>query len=309
MTLTKTELFSRKAHGGLFAATLFPSTTIGEIFFVDSTNSNASDATTHGYSPESPFATIDYAIGRATDSAGDVIFVAPHHTETITTAITMDKIGLSIIGLGHGLNRPLITPNGVIDAVTMTAAKSMIANIMFAAPGTSLQTADINIAAAYCSIINTRHIVSGTLTTKVNTITLTAAASNALIKGVRIYQSVVEATGGGIAIEGALANLEIDDVYMFCTGGFGFALGALYDGATATGVYIHDSVFMNDKVDTVCVELGNNPKGLMAHVGINGRHTTLASNMTISTGLAYHQTYAVEEGGVSGYVCPAVDAE
>jgi hypothetical protein len=66
---------------------------------------------------------------------------------------------------------------------------------------------------------------------------------------------------------------------------------------------------MNDKVDTACVELGNNPKGLMAHVGINGRHSTIASNMTISTGLAYHQTYTVEEAGKSGLVNPVVDAE
>jgi hypothetical protein len=310
MAFTKSELFSRKSKHGLFSVVQKPTSTVGDIFFVNSAHGNATDAITHGRDPEGPFATIDYAVGRATASAGDIIYVNPHHTETITTAITMDKIGLSIIGLGRGMNRPIITPNAAIDAVTMTAAGSSLANFMFAAPGVTSQTADVNVAAANCSVINTHHLTSAAAVMKIDIITLTSAADDCLIRGTRIYQGTdLESDGGGIAIEGALANLEVDDVYVFCTGGDGFALGALYDGATATGLYIHDSVFMNDKADTVCVELGNNSKGVMMHVGINGRHTTLASNMTISSGMAYHMTFAVEEAGVSGYVCPVVDAD
>jgi len=310
MAFTKSELFSRKSKHGLFTVVQNPASSVGEIFFVNSTHGNATDAVTHGRQPEGPFATIDYAIGQASASTGDIIYVNPHHTETITTAITMDKIGLSIIGLGRGMNMPIITPNAAIDAVTMTAAGSTLSRIRFAAPGVTEQTADINIAAAYCSVINTSHIVSASATMKINVLTATADADDCLLRKIRIYQPThLESDGGGIAIEGALTNLEIDDVYTFCTGGDGFAKGAIYDEATATGLNIHDSGFMNDKADAVCVELGNNSVGVMKHVAINGRHSTLASNMTISSGMAYHMTFAVEKAGRSGYVCPIVDAD
>jgi len=310
MAFSKSELFSRKTKHGLFSVIQNPTSSVGDIWFVDSTHANKSDAVTHGFEPEGPFATIDYAIGRTTSSKGDIIYVNPHHTETVTSTITMDKIGLSIIGLGRGMNMPIITPSGAIDAVTMTAAGSTLSRFRFAAPGVTEQTADINVAAANCSVINTHHLVSADSVMKINVITLTASADDCLLRKIRIYQGTdLESDGGGIAIEGALTNLEIDDVYMFCTGGDGFALGAIYDGATATGVYIHNSVFMNDKADTVCVEMGNNCVGVMEHCGINGRHSTLASNMSISTGMAYHMTFAVEQAGVSGYVCPVVDAD
>lgn len=309
MAFAKSELFSRKTKGGLFTVVQDGVTSIGQIWFVDSTHANATDGVTYGFEPDAPFATIDYAIGRATASTGDIIYVNPHHTETIITPITMDKIGLAIIGLGRGMNRPIITPNGAIDAVTMTAAGSSIQNISFAVPGTTEQTADINVDARYCSIINTRHIVSHTATMKIDVITLTANADDCLLRGIRIYQTaLLESDGGGIAIEGACTNLEIDDVYMFCTGGDGYAKGALYDEATATGVYIHDSVFMNDKANVVCVELGNNCTGAMSNVGVQGRHTTLGSNLAESNAMGYHFVYVVEEAAVSGAIEPATDS-
>jgi len=308
MALQKSELFSRSAQG-LFTVVKNPTSSIGNIWWVDSTHANATDSLLHGTSPDSPCATIDYAVGLATASTGDIIYVNPFHAETITSSITMDKIGLSIIGLGRGESMPIVTPNGAIDAVTMTAAGSSISRIRFGVPGTTAQTADINVGAAYCSIIDTRHLVSTGTEEKTDTITLTADADDCEIRGVRIYQTAVTSLGSGIILEGALTNLKIDDVYMFCTGGFGYTKGALADEATATGVVITNSVFMNDKADTVCVEMGNNCKGFMSHCGINGRHTTLASNMSISTGMAYHQTFTVEEGGLSGYVNPVVDAE
>lgn len=86
--------------------------TTGSIFYVDSTNTRAVDsASNSGDDPSSPFATIDYAIGKCTASKGDVIIVAPGHAETITAAaaIALDVAGISIIGLGNGTNKPTIT--------------------------------------------------------------------------------------------------------------------------------------------------------------------------------------------------------
>lgn len=56
-------------------------------------------------------ATISAAIGYLTASRGDVIVVAAGHTETISAAagVVLNKAGATIIGLGVGNNRPVLT--------------------------------------------------------------------------------------------------------------------------------------------------------------------------------------------------------
>ena len=75
---------------------------------------------------------------------GDVIYVLPGYTETVTAAITINKAGVSIIGLGNGTLRPTITGNGTIDAVNITADNVTFDNFHFAAPETDDQTAALN---------------------------------------------------------------------------------------------------------------------------------------------------------------------
>lgn len=105
----------------------------GNIFWVGAAGSNEADSASSGQSPDNPFATIDYAIGRCTASQGDVIFVLPGHTETITTAggIAQDVAGVSIIGLGTGANRPTIS-FGTADTATWTisGANCVVKNIL-----------------------------------------------------------------------------------------------------------------------------------------------------------------------------------
>lgn len=299
----KTPLFTQVQHGGMFSVVNNEITT-GSIFWVDS--NTGTDGAGYGRNPDAPVATIDYAIGLCTANKGDVIFVMPQHAETVTTAITADVAGISIIGLGHGRNIPTITGNAAIDALTVTAADVTIKNLIFAAPGTDAQTADINIAAGTCSVINTRHIGSATDVNKVAFITITAAGHDFLIDGARFFNTVVEMPGG-IVIEGACARGEVRNCYFFDS--IGFTNGCINDSATATALFIHDNVFANAKADTVVAEFGNNSTGVCARNFINGRNTTIASNWTLSTGMAYFENYVVEEAQKSGLLLPAVDAE
>jgi len=102
--------------------------TTGNVFFVDDAGSDSG----YGTEPDASFATIDYAIERCTASHGDVIFVKEGHAETVTTAITLDVIGVTIIGLGHGDKRPTITVNGAVNLLNITAADNRIHNVRFA---------------------------------------------------------------------------------------------------------------------------------------------------------------------------------
>ena len=83
-----------------------------------------------------PFATIDYAIGRCTASRGDIIFVKPGHTETLSaaSAIALDVAGVAIVGLGAGSLRPTITMDTVnTTPFVVSAANCSLVNLLFVA--------------------------------------------------------------------------------------------------------------------------------------------------------------------------------
>lgn len=85
---------------------------------------------------DSPFATIDYAVGQCTASRGDIIMVKPGHAETITTAagLILDVAGVAIIGMGSGSLRPTLTFSTNATAnIPITAANVSMQNFLFVA--------------------------------------------------------------------------------------------------------------------------------------------------------------------------------
>ncbi|HDZ14390.1 hypothetical protein LCGC14_0993630 [marine sediment metagenome] len=130
-TKTKTPLFSRKSPGGMFAI-VNETLTTGNIYYVDS-GQTTTGGTTAGYgtNPDQPFTTVASALAQCTASNGDMLFVMPGHAETLTTGVSVAKIGVSIVGLGNGDNRPTITVNGAIDGWNLSADDIRVKNIRF----------------------------------------------------------------------------------------------------------------------------------------------------------------------------------
>jgi len=276
----------------------------GEVFWVDDATSGGSNG--HKGTFDRPFATIDYAIGRCTAGRGDMIMVKPGYAETITVQINADVAGVKIIGVGGQGDLPIITGNGAIDAIDVSAANVTIANIKFAAPGTDAQTSDVNIDAAGCALLNTVHVGSQTAKNKVDIVTITANGDNFLIDGLRLTNDVVECVGG-IKVEGAAAIGEVANCMTL--GGFGYTNGAIYDAAIGTNLYVHHNTFSNAKAATVVMNWVSNSTGVCEYNFINGRHTTIASNVVTGTGMAFNQNYCVEEVSLNGILMPAADAE
>jgi len=109
--------------------------TQGSIFFLDSGHGSAADSVSNGTSWDTPFATLDFALGQCTASAGDVIYVASRHTETIATAtaLAVDVAGVAIIGLGSGNLRPTfsIGATGVTGCIfNIDAANVLVRNLI-----------------------------------------------------------------------------------------------------------------------------------------------------------------------------------
>ena len=97
------------------------------------------------------YSTINAALTNSatTTSRGDIIFVLPGHTETITAAagIAINEIGISIIGLGNGTLRPTFTfTTAVAASFDITSANVKISNCIFTC-GIDNQTAMVNVQA------------------------------------------------------------------------------------------------------------------------------------------------------------------
>jgi len=103
----------------------------GSVFFVDSVAGNIEKS---GRTPANPCATIAQALAsaRAVTSRHAVILVAPWHTETIDADgdLDVDENDVSVIGLGGGDNRPLLTISTATDAnITVSGSGCLFANM------------------------------------------------------------------------------------------------------------------------------------------------------------------------------------
>ena len=233
----------------------------GNVFFVSSTSANADDDPTQGTTPDKPFATIDYAIGRCTDSTGDVIYVMPGHVEAISTAagISIDKIGISIIGIGGpggagGTAGPYSTYYNLAPVVQLSAAAAtvdvsanscVIQNITFEATAADVAACIVNTSGQGLRILGCRFVENSAL--------------NFLV-----------CYSGGTGLKSAF--VEIGHCTAVCpdTANTHFALLP----GTANGMYIHDNVLHGDW-------------GIGA-IGGTTNVTGVVTNITIARNLIYN---------------------
>ncbi len=145
--------FGRFKDGVQIAGLTVDLPAVGQTFYVSNnatlqpfgiTGSDGND----GKTPEQPLATIDAAINLCTASRGDKIFVMPGHVEAVTaTSIVPDVAGISIIGLGEGVNRPLLNFGATTSSIVVTGANTVIKNIRLKATIDSV-VAGIDVRAA-----------------------------------------------------------------------------------------------------------------------------------------------------------------
>ena len=155
--------------------------TTGTLFFVSSVFGSS------GYSGtefDSPKATITQALALCTASKGDIIVCAPDHAETITSAggITVNKAGVTILGVSNEGNRPTITfTTAAAASFDVTAANVRIEGFNFVC-GIDAQTAMFNISAAGFVFRSNRVVFADASAQTTLVILTTAAADRMLIR-------------------------------------------------------------------------------------------------------------------------------
>lgn len=121
----------------------------GDVYFTDSGHGNKSDNNA-GTRPTAPTATINGAYDKATASQGDVVLVAAGHAETVASATTlaMDTVGVKVVGLGRGADRPTLTFSATGSNIPVSAASNVLSNFLLTITGTVDVVAGITVSAA-----------------------------------------------------------------------------------------------------------------------------------------------------------------
>ena len=243
----RTALFSRKQPGGVYTVDDFKEHP-GEIFFVDSGHAAASDTAGFGKSPDSPVATLDYAVGLCTASQGDVIYVMPGHAETIIadSGVDIDVAGVTVIGLGKGADRPTFTFTTAVTADFKLAANSIhVENILFLG-GIDATTGVIEITGTDCVLKNTEYRDS---TGQATDVIVTDAACRLLIDGHKHIGADADGSDTAIMLD-ECDDAEIRNCYLYGD----FDLGAIECRTTASArINIHHCKIWTEGAEDLCI--------------------------------------------------------
>lgn len=207
--------------------------TTGSVFFVcNATGANGSDGN-KGDRPDQPLATIQKAITLATASKFDTIIVMPGHSEAVIAAATIavSKAGLSIIGLGSGRLRPVITYSTAVAAsFDVTAANVLIQNIVFKGTGIDALTAMINVTAADVTFRDCEIEFADGTNQAVLALLTSAAADRLRLERCHFHGTLNAGTSTAVRIVGGT-----DAVVKDCTiiGAFTTTLGGIENVTTA----------------------------------------------------------------------------
>lgn len=185
----------------------------GTVFYVNSGSANKADTTSAGRSPSQPFATLDYAIGQCTASVGDVIIVAAGHAETITAAagVNLDVAGVTIIGQGHGTNRPTFTfGTNTTATFAMAAANCKIQGLRFVSNVDSLAVF-VTVGADFCTIEDCRFLGASTKEVLCG-VSITTTFDYTTIKGCHFIQPTDPAGTNGGAGTGCIYLVDSEHV-------------------------------------------------------------------------------------------------
>lgn len=275
--LTNIDRFLREQSGpGSTGYGGYSSNDLAHVFFVDSGHANKSN-NNDGRDPNAPLATIDGSVGKTAANRGDIIIVMSGYTETLTAKITCDVAGITIIGIGEGLDRPQLTVNGSIDGIDVTAADVTIENIYFN-EATDTATSNINIAAARCKL---RRVHMDLGTNDIDAITVTAAGELPLIED---CTAIVTANGpdSWVKFEGVIDRPVIrDNIIVGSDGTNAFDDGVLdFNAVAVTNPIVYNNLFLGGGAATTVAANTGGLVGTLIGPNVYAGSATSADNVS-----------------------------
>ena len=275
--------------------------TTGDIFFVHSSGSNGNTGT----DSNSPKDTIAHALACCSSSTGDIVIVMPGHAETLSSTMTIDEIGVSIIGLGNGMNRPLITTatTGSDDAIDITVADVKIHNIAIQgtnSTGTNVRFINLATGADRAEI---SHCVFLQQDTNLDPVTIAGGADDIYIHDCKWYAAAAGADTG-ISIEASVNRPHLENLMFFYTGSAGADEGCIrFEAGGSLDVLVENARavgLVDGQPFIYASDATTGPTGLLLNCVCDHDDYSDIWDVTPATGLSYINCYGAEPGSMGG---------
>lgn len=161
-------------------------------------STGAQDGEDHFAASGNLVSTLQAGLARCRSGAGDIVYVLPGHTESISTADFFTNLvaGTQIISAGRpgATNNPTFTWTAVGSTFLLDVADVTLMGLTFVTGGADNVTAPITVSAAGCAVVGC-HIIAGTSSAleSATVLTLASGATDCLVSGNRF-----SATGGAV---------------------------------------------------------------------------------------------------------------
>jgi hypothetical protein len=279
----------------------------GEVFYVAKSGLQARTWLDGRVQSDHLFLTLGAALAKCVANRGDVIYICPGHTSTITSAgLAINVAGVSIIGLGNGNLRPIFSWANTDSVCTISAANVLIKNILttntvdecvsmflVTGAGVTLDAVDFyqTTGQALQWLLTTNAADQLTIKNCKHNSTAAAASAQSWIELVgpdqtRIYNNTIWATAyastSSICINGSTAVVQCEIV--------GNRIAWL--GATITNI----------------IKLASGSTGIISDNRCAGGAAVVAAASIVGNGCMMFENYVTNTAAKSGLLDPVVDA-
>ncbi len=303
----KTQFRVSSGSGGApFNRFVMPGSSTGDVYYVH----HSGTSTGPGYEPASAFSTIAAALTACTASNGDTVVVLPHHAESISSAgaITCSKAGVTVLGLGEGHARPLITWHTTDASWLITAAGVTIRNIR--------TTVDVDevvsmfaVSAAGVTFDAVDHIDAGA-TQALQFLLTTAAADYLTIKNCRHVQFTAAGSAQKwIQLVGTDFTRIVDNTFLILA--FAATTSHLISGSTAV-VWCEVSrnmIMFTGATITIVMNFVTGSTGIVSENRIGSGTSVATAAVITGDGVFCFQNFWVDDAAASGLLAPGVGSD
>lgn len=178
-------------------------------YWVDSVTGSDSTGTGEEWAPLATVFGASGALSLATNNASNLIICKATHRETVSSAYTWAKAGVTLVSLGSGTARAQFTSSVAGVMITTSAADVRVENCYFV-QSTATTTSRFTIGAAGCELRDCQFDMGATDTTDG---VLVNAVADVVVKGCT-FKAVGRPSGTtqrGLRATGAATNLLVED--------------------------------------------------------------------------------------------------
>lgn len=266
---------------------------------------------------DAPFATLDFAFSKCTANRGDTILVKPNHSETITGAagIAHDVAGVSVVGLGHGSQRPtFLMDGGTAVTYKITANDAFVSNLVFNSGHADVVTC-IDVQIATDAWIDGCEFGDNTTAENFLTCIKSGTTTDNQCDGLKVTDCTwLSIDAGCLEFIEVLGNLDRFTVLRNTVITAATGLASLIVVTNGDSVFTADigwnklinkdaadgiTLFITDQSDNSGFAYNN----YLACLDVLGELVA-----TATSGLFFYENRTASVGGTTGYVLPAVDS-